>query len=187
MKKIILITTILTCAILHGQSQTGVKKASSKAKNANFIKTPLDVVYEKDSVFYILPGLDLNRKHEVWGFKLSSGICVEKGLGNYSWYDAKRLAEAKVFNGTRGELPPKKLMKKYDKRDKDKFWDTREILVKNDISAFGYVGGVWCCDQKKDKAYEFFISQNTSSAYDKNEADMFTRLAVYFPNKQINH
>ena len=89
MRTITLILTILTCAILHGQSQTGVKKASSKAKNANFIKTPLDVVYEKDSVFYILAGLDLNRKDEVWGFKLTSGICVEKGLRQNTWHDAK--------------------------------------------------------------------------------------------------
>lgn len=133
--------------------------------------TPIPLVYKRDTVFYVLNGLDTLRKSEVWGFALRCGVFLRKtdgGDGRFkdvesaNWYDTKVFAEAMNFNGMRGRLPSWKLLKEHKQEDRDAINQTALILLHFGIDADRYQGWCWCREEYKGKnvdfAYEYSLN-----------------------------
>lgn len=120
----------------------------------NLIATALPLVYRKDNEFEVLDGLDMNRKEELWGIQLLSGVMValKCGPGNNvsatTWGKVKRFAEKMRFKGEPGSLPFKDHQKWYwGNKEEVKFAATVDVLEENGIEAEGYRGWIWCSEE----------------------------------------
>ena len=57
-------------------------KLTSAVPEPEIIPTPLALVYKKGNDLSILPGLDLNRKDELWGIRLQNGVLIALECGS---------------------------------------------------------------------------------------------------------
>ena len=117
------------------------------------IPTELPLVYRRGNVLTVENGLNLNRKHELWGIQLLSGVMVALtcGSGNNvsdtTWGKVKKFAEKMRLNGKPGFLPSKGVLKEHwGGMEEAKFIATVEVLKENEIEADGYQGCIWCSE-----------------------------------------
>ena len=93
------------------------------------IPTELPLVYRQDNVLTVENGLNLSRRHELWGIQLLSGTMValrsgatEDNVSSTAWRKVKEFAEKMTFNGKSGILPSKNALKKHwGDEEKEKF------------------------------------------------------------------
>lgn len=120
----------------------------------NLITTALPLVYRKENEFEVLNGLDLNRKDELWGIQLPSGIMLalkcdpDAKVKGTSWYELKAFAEEMQFKGKSGSLPSYgEMVKEIESVNRYiRLSDTRSVLKDNGIESDGFKGIVWCND-----------------------------------------
>ena len=85
----------------------------------NLIPTALPLVYRRGNVLTVENGLNLNRKHELRGIQLLSGVMValQRAPGNNissaTRKNVKRFAETMTFNGKPGFLPSQDVLNKH--------------------------------------------------------------------------
>ncbi len=167
-------------------------RAALSQENTNLVSTAVPLVYKKDTIFYVLNGIDTLRKSEIWGFMLNPGIFLRKtegGAGRWqdvesmNWFDCKVFAESMTFNGKTGRLPSKELLAKYKGQEKDAIDETVNILKQHGIDAFEYAGLCWCCEEdEKDPGYAYRFSLNIGELIaDKyNTASRYRRIVIDF-------
>ena len=114
------------------------------------IPTELPLVYRRGNVLTVENGLNLSRKHELWGIQLLSGVMVALtcGPGNNvsdtTWGEVKKFAEKMRLNGKPGFLPSKDVLKEHwGTEEQTRFTATVKVLKENEIAADGYWGCIW--------------------------------------------
>nr|DAM28166.1 MAG TPA: hypothetical protein [Caudoviricetes sp.] len=148
----------------------------------NIIATALPLVYRKDNEFEVLDGLDMNRKKELWGTQLSSGIMLSLAGEVFSnWEEIKKFAEKMHFNGKPGSLPSKDHQRLYwGVAEKEKLDATGDILEKYGIYTWRYSGRFWCSEEYDSfNAYTFELETGWIDYAFKSKASCF-RVAVAF-------
>ena len=117
------------------------------------IPTELPLVYRRGNVLTVENGLNLSRKHELWGIQLLSGVMVALtcGPGNNvsdtTWGEVKKFAEKMRLNGKPGFLPSKDVLKEHwGTEEQTRFTATVKVLKENEIAADGYWGCIWCSE-----------------------------------------
>ena len=115
------------------------------------IPTELPLVYRRGNVLTVENGLNLSRKHELWGIQLLSGVMVAlacrsgNNVSDTIWNEVKKFAEKMRLNGKSGFLPSKDVLnKRWGGMEEAKFVATLKILKENEIAADGYWGCIWC-------------------------------------------
>ena len=128
------------------------------------IPTELPLVYRRGNVLTVENGLNLSRKHELWGIQLLSGVMVALtcGPGNNvsdtTWGEVKKFAEKMRLNGKPGFLPSKDVLKEHwGTEEQTRFTATVKVLKENEIAADGYWGCIWCSEGYNPK-YAFYFS-----------------------------
>ena len=152
------------------------------------IPTALPLVYRRGNVLTVENGLNLNRKHELWGIQLLSGVMValQRGPGNNissaTWKNVKRFAETMTFNGKQGFLPSKNALKEHwGTEEQTKLAATVKVLKENEIEADGYQGSIWCSEKYKlNSAYAFCLEYGYDDWYNKSSTDYYARIAFAF-------
>ena len=152
------------------------------------IPTELPLVYRRGNVLTVENGLNLNRKHELWGIQLLSGVMVALtcGSGNNvsdtTWGKVKKFAEKMRLNGKPGFLPSKGVLKEHwGGMEEAKFIATVEILKENEIAADGYWGCIWCSEVYDcHNAYYFILINGDYDWYYKNITNYDNRVALAF-------
>ena len=152
------------------------------------IPPALPLVYRRGNVLTVENGLNLNRKHELWGIQLLSGVMValQRGPGNNissaTWKNVKRFAETMTFNGKPGFLPSKNALKEHwGTKEQTKLAATVKVLKENEIEADGYQGSIWCSEKyKPNSAYAFCLEYGYDDWYNKSSTDYYARIAFAF-------
>ena len=152
------------------------------------IPTELPLVYRRGNVLTVENGLNLNRKHELWGIQLLSGVMVALtcGSGNNvsdtTWGKVKKFAEKMRLNGKPGFLPSKGVLKEHwGGMEEAKFIATVEILKENEIAADGYWGCIWCSEECNPSYAYFFSLKNGSNDWNyKGTTISSDRVALAF-------
>lgn len=152
------------------------------------IPTELPLVYRRGNVLTVENGLNLNRKHELWGIQLLSGVMVALtcGSGNNvsdtTWGKVKKFAEKMRLNGKPGFLPSKGVLKEHwGGMEEAKFIATVEILKENEIAADGYWGCIWCSEEYyPNTAYCFDLGNGGNDWSNKNHTNYNDRVALAF-------
>lgn len=152
-------TTNKFAALEAFMSAQGITKSELmdwiNGRGKEIIPTELPIVYRQRNELIVEKGLDLNRKSEVWGIQLLSGVTVALCCESATHYQhAAMLAYNLHFKGMPGSLPC--LAALVDRmRDPNKTWEinafnaTVKILSQNGIEADNYGGNTWCsmCDR----------------------------------------
>ena len=119
----------------------------------NLIPTALPLVYRRGNVLTVENGLNLNRKHELRGIQLLSGVMValQRAPGNNissaTRKNVKRFAETMTFNGKPGFLPSQDVLNKHrGNAEREKYAATIAVLKESGIEADGYQGCIWCSE-----------------------------------------
>ena len=117
------------------------------------IPTELPLVYRRGNVLTVENGLNLNRKHELWGIQLLSGVMVAlacrsgNNVSDTIWNEVKKFAEKMRLNGKSGFLPSKDVLKEHwGTEEQTRFTATVKVLKENEIAADGYWGCIWCSE-----------------------------------------
>ena len=155
---------------------------------AGLIPTELPLVYRRGNILTVENGLNLSRKHELWGIRLLSGVMVALtcGSGNNvsetTWGKVKKFAEKMTFNGKLGVLPSQDVLKKHwSNKEEAKFAATVEVLEENEIEADGYRGCIWCSEEYgPDSAYYFGLKDGSNDWDYKNDTNNNGRVALAF-------
>ena len=155
---------------------------------AGLIPTALPLVYRRGNELTVENGLNLSRKHELWGIQLLSGVMVALtcGSGNNvsdtTWGKVKKFAEKMRLNGKPGFLPSKGVLKEHwGGMEEAKFIATVEILKENEIAADGYWGCIWCSEgYSPGNAYYFGLSSGDGDWYIKVTTNDDDRVALAF-------
>ena len=155
---------------------------------AGLIPTELPLVYRRGNILTVENGLNLSRKHELWGIRLLSGVMVALtcGSGNNvsetTWGKVKKFAEKMTFNGKPGVLPSQDVLKKHwSNKEEAKFAATVEVLEENEIEADGYRGCIWCSEEySPGDAYYFALKDGTNGWDGKNTTSYDDRVALAF-------
>ena len=155
---------------------------------AGLIPTALPLVYRRGNELTVENGLNLSRKHELWGIQLLSGVMValQRGPGNNissaTWKNVKRFAETMTFNGKQGFLPSKNALKEHwGTEEQTKLAATVKVLKENEIEADGYQGSIWCSEKyKPNSAYAFCLEYGYDDWYNKSSTDYYARIAFAF-------
>ena len=155
---------------------------------AGLIPTELPLVYRRGNILTVENGLNLSRKHELWGIRLLSGVMVALtcGSGNNvsetTWDEVKKFAEKMTFNGKPGILPSKDVLKKHwGNKEEAKFAATVEVLEENEIGADGYRGCIWCSEVSNPyNAYFFVLNYGNDGWDDKSDTNGNDRVALAF-------
>ena len=155
---------------------------------AGLIPTELPLVYRRGNVLTVENGLNLNRKHELWGIQLLSGVMVALtcGSGNNvsdtTWGKVKKFAEKMRLNGKPGFLPSKGVLKEHwGGMEEAKFIATVEILKENEIAADGYWGCIWCAEgYAPTNAYYFSLKYGKYDWDGKHGTNLNDRVALAF-------
>ena len=155
---------------------------------AGLIPTALPLVYRRGNELTVENGLNLSRKHELWGIQLLSGVMVALtcGSGNNvsdtTWGKVKKFAEKMRLNGKPGFLPSKGVLKEHwGGMEEAKFIATVEILKENEIAADGYWGCIWCSEVCNPYAACYFTLESGYSDWgDKNYTNLNDRVALAF-------
>ena len=152
------------------------------------IPTELPLVYRRGNVLTVENGLNLSRKHELWGIQLLSGVMVALtcGPGNNvsdtTWGEVKKFAEKMRLNGKPGFLPSKDVLKEHwGTEEQTRFTATVKVLKENEIAADGYWGCIWCSEvYSPGTAYYFTLGNGSSDWGNKNPAYTNGRVALAF-------
>ena len=152
------------------------------------IPTALPLVYRRGNELTVENGLNLSRKHELWGIQLLSGVMVALtcGSGNNvsetTWGKVKKFAEKMTFNGKPGILPSKDVLKKHwSNKEEAKFAATVEVLEENEIGADGYWGYIWCSEiYSPGTAFFFVLMYGVDVWCYTSSNDYNTRVALAF-------
>ena len=152
------------------------------------IPTELPLVYRRGNVLTVENGLNLNRKHELWGIQLLSGVMVALicGPGNNvsdtTWGEVKKFAEKMRLNGKPGFLPSKDVLKEHwGTEEQTRFTATVKVLKENEIAADGYWGCIWCSEgYSPDYAYYFGLRNGYSDWDGKTNTNYHDRVALAF-------
>ncbi len=155
---------------------------------AGLIPTALPLVYRRGNLLTVENGLNLNRKHELWGIRLLSGVMValqrgpENNISSATWEEVKRFAEKMRFNGKPGFLPSKNALKEHwGTEEQTKLAATVKVLKENEIEADGYQGSIWCSEKyKPNSAYAFCLEYGYDDWYNKSSTDYYARIAFAF-------
>ena len=145
---------------------------------SNLIRTPLPLVYCKENEFTVEYGLDLNRKDELWGIQLLSGIMVslKKGPGKdvsaVTLNNVKAFVKTKYFNGKQGYLPPKQLFDNWNDNDRETFEATVNVVKYHGIEVDNELGWVLCSEELSDYITSAFVSEWGHINWIDNEADL---------------
>ena len=152
------------------------------------IPTALPLVYRRGNELTVENGLNLSRKHELWGIQLLSGVMVALtcGSGNNvsetTWGKVKKFAEKMTFNGKPGVLPSQDVLKKHwSNKEEAKFAATVEVLEENEIEADGYRGCIWCSEEYSPiSAYYFHLNNGSNGWNPKLSTGSSDRVALAF-------
>ena len=155
---------------------------------AGLIPTELPLVYRRGNVLTVENGLNLSRKHELWGIQLLSGVMVAlacrsgNNVSDTIWNEVKKFAEKMRLNGKPGFLPSKGVLKEHwGGMEEAKFIATVEILKENEIAADGYWGCIWCSeDYDPTSAYYFSLKDGNYDWDSKYLTDYIDRVALAF-------
>ena len=152
------------------------------------IPTELPLVYRRGNVLTVENGLNLSRKHELWGIQLLSGVMVALtcGPGNNvsdtTWGEVKKFAEKMRLNGKPGFLPSKDVLKEHwGTEEQTRFTATVKVLKENEIAADGYWGCIWCSEEYGPiAAYYFSLRYGDGDWNDKDNTYSDDRVALAF-------
>ena len=152
------------------------------------IPTELPLVYRRGNVLTVENGLNLSRKHELWGIQLLSGVMVALTCGpgnNVSdtiWNEVKKFAEKMRLNGKSGFLPSKDVLKEHwGTEEQTRFTATVKVLKENEIAADGYWGCIWCSEEYNPNiAYYFYLKDGNYDWYIKYGTGDYDRVALAF-------
>ena len=152
------------------------------------IPTELPLVYRRGNVLTVENGLNLSRKHELWGIQLLSGVMVALtcGPGNNvsdtTWGEVKKFAEKMRLNGKPGFLPSKDVLKEHwGTEEQTRFTATVKVLKENEIAADGYWGCIWCSEEYFPDCACCFSLRNGFNVWDyKNGTNGNDRVALAF-------
>ena len=152
------------------------------------IPTELPLVYRRGNVLTVENGLNLSRKHELWGIQLLSGVMVALtcGPGNNvsdtTWGEVKKFAEKMRLNGKPGFLPSKDVLKEHwGTEEQTRFTATVKVLKENEIAADGYWGCIWCSEVYTPSiAYYFILRGGGTDWYFKDDTSNDDRVALAF-------
>ena len=155
---------------------------------AGLIPTELPLVYRRGNILTVENGLNLSRKHELWGIRLLSGVMVALtcGSGNNvsetTWGKVKKFAEKMTFNGKPGVLPSQDVLKKHwSNKEEAKFAATVEVLEENEIEADGYRGCIWCSEvYYRAGAFCFNLENGYRGWGHKDDTNIDDRVALAF-------
>ena len=155
---------------------------------AGLIPTALPLVYRCGNELTVENGLNLSRKHELWGIQLLSGVMVAlqygsgKNVSETTWKEVKKFAEKMRFNGKPGFLPSQDVLKKHwGNKEEAKFAATVEVLEENEIEADGYRGCIWCSEgSDPGNAYFFYLNDGNNDWGTKNDTNSSDRVALAF-------
>ena len=155
---------------------------------AGLIPTELPLVYRRGNILTVENGLNLSRKHELWGIRLLSGVMVALtcGSGNNvsetTWGKVKKFAEKMTFNGKPGVLPSQDVLKKHwSNKEEAKFAATVEVLEENEIEADGYRGCIWCSEvYYRAGAFCFNLENGYRGWGQKDDTNIDDRVALAF-------
>ena len=152
------------------------------------IPTELPLVYRRGNVLTVENGLNLSRKHELWGIQLLSGVMVAlacrsgNNVSDTIWNEVKKFAEKMRLNGKSGFLPSKDVLnKRWGGMEEAKFVATLKILKENEIAADGYRGCIWCSEVSSPLTACCFSLNSGGSGWDgKNGTGIYDRVALAF-------
>mgnify|MGYP007020629566 FL=1 len=152
------------------------------------IPTELPLVYRRGNVLTVENGLNLSRKHELWGIQLLSGVMVAlacrsgNNVSDTIWNEVKKFAEKMRLNGKSGFLPSKDVLNKHwGKAEREKFTITIAVLKENNIDADSYWGCIWCSEVYDcHNAYYFILINGDYDWYYKNITNYDNRVALAF-------
>ena len=152
------------------------------------IPTELPLVYRRGNELTVENGLNLSRKHELWGIQLLSGVMVAlacrsgNNVSDTIWNEVKKFAEKMRLNGKSGFLPSKDVLKKHwSNKEEAKFAATVEVLEENEIEADGYRGCIWCSEVSSPLTACCFSLNSGGSGWDgKNGTGIYDRVALAF-------
>ena len=138
------------------------------------IPTELPLVYRRGNVLTVENGLNLSRKHELWGIQLLSGVMVAlacrsgNNVSDTIWNEVKKFAEKMRLNGKSGFLPSKDVLKEHwGTEEQTRFTATVKVLKENEIAADGYWGCIWCSEEYGPDGACYFSLEN--GYYDWND------------------
>ena len=152
------------------------------------IPTELPLVYRRKNEFEVWDGLDLNRKDELWGIQLTSGVMValkcgeRNNVSKATWDEVRKFTLKMRFNGKCGFLPSKYALERHwGAEEETKFEATVEVLQENKIEADGYWGGIWCSETcNPSNAYYFMLKSSYGDWGNKNYTYCHDRVAIDF-------
>ena len=155
---------------------------------AGLIPTELPLVYRRGNVLTVENGLNLSRKHELWGIQLLSGVMVALtcGPGNNvsdtTWGEVKKFAEKMRLNGKPGFLPSKDVLKEHwGTEEQTRFTATVKVLKENEIAADGYWGCIWCSEvYYQNGAFCFNLEDGYRGWGHKDDTTIDDRVALAF-------
>ena len=152
------------------------------------IPTELPLVYRRGNKLKVENGLNLNRKSELWGIQLLSGVMIAltcdsgNNVSETTWGKVKKFAKKMTFNDKSGILPSKDVLKKHwGGMEEAKFAATVEVLKENEIEADGYRGCIWCSEvYSPGNAYFFILRNGINVWYNKSSTNYNARVAIAF-------
>ena len=152
------------------------------------IPTELPLVYRRGNVLTVENGLNLSRKHELWGIQLLSGVMVAlacrsgNNVSDTIWNEVKKFAEKMRLNGKSGFLPSKDVLKEHwGTEEQTRFTATVKVLKENEIAADGYWGCIWCSEgYTPDYAYYFSLGNGNRDWDTKSNTTNGDRVALAF-------
>ena len=152
------------------------------------IPTELPLVYRRGNVLTVENGLNLSRKHELWGIQLLSGVMVAlacrsgNNVSDTIWNEVKKFAEKMRLNGKSGFLPSKDVLKEHwGTEEQTRFTATVKVLKENEIAADGYWGCIWCSeDYTPYGAYCFGLRDGDNGWGSKGITSNDDRVALAF-------
>lgn len=120
----------------------------------NLIETTLPLVYCKKNEFYVLNGLNLERKNELWGIDLSPNclLSLTKMLNSNdspikNKADVQKYVKSMIFKGKHGSLPSAELLGKiWNKEKRSDLKKTILVMENNGIKNIDYRGIIWCSE-----------------------------------------
>lgn len=158
-----------------------------KLSHEPLIPTALPIVYKRLQEFYVLSGLDMTRKEDVWGWLLPSNIIMKKAKGADSeqdmmtWHGVKDYAESHILNGKIGHLPySDQLLKTWLPEIVVKARSTAATLKENGITAEDEsMNACWCAEEKMSNCAQTFMLYccRTSLGYKTFDTD---RILIQF-------
>ena len=166
-----------------GLSQQELEKwviSRIKTSHESLVPTALPIVYKRLQEFYVLSGLDMTRKEDVWGWLLPSNIVMKKAKGadseedTMSWHGVKNYAECHILNGKIGHLPySDQLIKTWIPEVVLQARSTVATLKENGIPAEDEsMNACWCAEEKMSNCAQTFMLYSSQISLGYKPYDM---------------